>query len=693
MKSNQGFRGCAWMRLYRAMRVCLLACLLVVPALLSAKDSAGDSEDLTDLSLEQLMDIEIVSVSKKGQKVSDVAAAIYVITQDDIRRSGATCIAEALRMAPGVNVGRIGSHKWSISVRGFQEQLVSKLLVMIDGRSVYTPTFSGTYWDMKDYLLEDVERIEIIRGPGATIWGANAVNGVINIITKHSRDTQGGLLTAGGGDEDQALAGTRYGGRIGEAYYRIYAKYNERDSMPINNIVMDGDAHDDWDVLRGGGRIDWQMSEQDHLTLQGDIHYSNISQIGWFGDVTVPSYNYLPVIEDKVTGGNLMGRWTHNMADNSEFTLQLYYDRTQRNDASIDEVRDTIDIDFNHVFGLGERHSLIWGLGYRRSQDSMERSWSVDFDPMEKNDDLASLFIQDEITLIEERLKLTLGSKFEYNDYTGFEVQPSARLLWTLNDRQSIWASVSRAVRTPSRVDSDMTARAMILPPNTVFPGQPLGAFRLQGNKDIDSEQMIAYELGYRIQVNPQLRLDLAGYYNVYDDLIFLGDGRVATPFMEDGLLIFPVVFDNLKGGEIYGFELTADWRPFSCWQLSSSYSYSEMDLDRSPRNRAEGMEKQTPRNQFNIRSYLNLPHNIDFDTTLYYVDCISVPSSHLFSADMPSYIRLDARVAWHPSDNLELSVAAQNLLDPDHPEHYEGTFGTSAYIERSIYGKLTWRF
>jgi iron complex outermembrane recepter protein len=657
--------------------------------------SAVNAEDidLDDMSLEQLMDIEITSVSKKEQKISEAAAAIYVITQEDIRRSGATSIADALRMAPGVNVGQILSHKWSISVRGFQEQLSSKLLVMIDGRTVYTPLFSGTYWDVQDYILEDIERIEIIRGPGATLWGANAVNGVINIITKHAKDSQGGLLSAGGGEEEQVFGEMRYGGLMGEAHYRVYAKYFQRDDLLQTRRGHIKGANDDWDMLRGGFRFDWDIAEQDNLTVQGDIYYADISQTAYFPSITPPFVTDQPVVDDKVSGGNLLARWTRTLSDSSDFTLQMYYDRTQRDDSNVNEIRDIIDIDFQHTFGLGERHSLIWGLGSRYSGDDTEDGVKMGFRPKGREDYLFSAFIQDEITLIEERLRLTIGSKFEHNEYTGWEVQPSIRMIWTPDERQSIWAAVSRAVRTPNRIEDNISANTNLLPPNTLFPGQPLGTVRLVGNDSVESETLLAYELGYRIQATPRLSLDIATFYNDYEDLLFVGEGYFGTPFMDGSLFILPLVIDNVGGGETYGVELVADWRPTNYWRLAAGYSYLEMDLGDTSIGRKKRAERGSPQNQINLRSYLSLPHNLQFDTTLYYVDSLNVLSAINTLVPIREYYRLDARLAWQPTENLELSVVGQNLLDPVHQEHVELTFSGTSFPERSVYGKLTWRF
>ena len=500
----------------------IVFCFLVVVLMVSfnaysdinSNDLDSDESDLAMMSLEELMDIQIVtSVSKREQKITEAPAAIYVITQEDIRRSGATSIAEALRMAPGVNVGRINSSEWAISVRGFQEQLASKLLVLIDGRSVYTPAFSGIYWDIQDLMLEDIDRIEIIRGPGATLWGANAVNGVINIITKSSKNTQGGLLYGGAGNEEQGFGGLRYGGKVNDVYYRLYAKYFQRDEFSSDRTDIEATYNsnktkDDWDVMRGGFRLDWEDDGDNSLTFQGDIYDGDKDMLGCYPQLEINPllppgldsgyyYQYYEEMHGFVRGGNLLGRWSHKFSDTSEFTMQLYYDRNERKTVNTYELIETYDFDSQFSFSLTDRHNIILGLGYRYITDEFDVVKQIVIDPDNRDVDLFSFFIQDEITLIEEKLKLTLGSKFEHNDYTGFEIQPSARIMFTPHENhQSLGFGFLCCKNSQSFCKMIVLANEV----RTIQPNYSLSGISwmvlswLLGNEDIESEELTAYE-------------------------------------------------------------------------------------------------------------------------------------------------------------------------------------------------------
>ncbi len=660
----------------QSMVIAIIGCVLMVTSIPTIGWAEEVEEGWTKLSLEELEALDVLmvtSVSKKAQKLTESPAAIYVITQEDIRRSGATCIPEALRMVPGLHVARLSIHEWAISSRGFNGMLSNKLLVLIDGRSVYTPLYAGVYWNVQDTFLEDVERIEVIRGPGATLWGANAVNGVINIITKRADDSQGWVITGGAGNEERGFGGVRYGGKIGDdAHYRVYAKYFDRDDSE--------DKEDEWRMFRAGFRTDWNLSADDLLTLQGDFYTGEHEAAAMLGFPLPP---YMTFVQDDMpmSGGNLLARWTHNISDTSDINLQVYYDRTETESLTIDEDRDTIDVDFQHAFSLGDRHAIIWGLGYRYSQDDTDDPAFFGigpFDPDSRHDDLFSAFIQDEITIIPDELRLTLGSKFEHNDYTGFEVQPSARALWMPREKHTVWAAASRAVRTPSRVDHDMMMVA------ATAPGIPPFMLIVLGNDDVDSEEVIAYELGYRTQPLENLSLDIAAFYNDYEDIISFQPGM---PYFNPPFLTMPLTANNLIDGETYGVEIAADWQVTERWKLMAGYSFLEMDMDLDPMgsNPIEA-ERSGPQNSAHIRSYLDLPHNLELDVAAYYVDNVPATAS-------PNFLRTDVRLGWHPTENLELSVAAQNVFDDEHKEFGADNTSTGGDIERSIYGQVTLRF
>jgi len=629
---------------------------------------------LKKLSVEQLVDVDVTSVSKYPEKSSEAAAAIAVLTQEDIERAGVTNIPDALRLIPGLDVAQVDAHTWAISSRGFNDIYANKLLVMIDGRTVYTPLFSGVFWDVQDTMMEDIDRIEVVRGPGATLWGANAVNGVINIITKSARDTQGLLITAGAGTEEIGFTSIRYGVKLtDDAFLKIYTKYFDRDSTVRPN---DSDAHDSWDMLRGGFRFDWQSNPENAFTFQGDIYGGDQDELYHVPTTTFP-FAGRNSGTDNVAGGNLLGRWSHTFAPDNELTLQAYYDRTERVSPVFGENRDTGDVDLQYRFDWGERQKIILGGGFRATHASIDNSLNISFFPNDRTLKLYSAFLQDEITLVPETLRVTVGSKFEHNDFTGFEIQPSARALWTPGHAQTIWGSISRAVRTPSEAESDI--RINPAPPVPIPPG----LLTIIGNPDMESEKLIAYELGYRIQPISQLRLDATAFYNVYDDL------RSLEPLVPGP--VSPTRVANKLFGETYGTEISATAQVLSQWRVEAAYTYFEAQIHREEGgadSRSEAAaEGGSPHNQFFIRSLVDLPWNLHFDSTLRYVDDLRMPR-------VPSYVTADVRLAWSPRNNLEFSVVGRNLFDDRHPEFAPTFVGTQrTEVERSVYATVVWRY
>ncbi len=651
----------------------------------------GVPDDLTTLSIEALMDIKITSVSKKSQKLSDAPAAVFVITQEDIRRSGVTSIAEALRMAPGIEVARITSSQWAITSRGFNGRFANKLLVLIDGRSVYTPLFSGVYWEVQDTLLEDIERIEVIRGPGASLWGANAVNGVINIITKNAADTQGAMVTAGAGNEERGFGSIRYGGKVGNAvHYRVFAKYFDKDEF----VDADGDAaNDGWDFRRGGFRTDLTPASANRFMLQGEAYDGDLDDTVEQGIYT-PPYNIISDIENNFTGYHLLGRWDRDMGSRSNLALQLYFDRVKLSSDEAGFTVETYDVDFQHRFALGDRQDIIWGLGYRFINDNIDNSDIIVVDPDNDQQHLFSGFIQNEISLIEDTLSLILGTKLEHNQYTGFEVQPNVRSLWKPAKNHTLWASAARAVRTPSRGELDGNVRASVLPPDPAIPGGlPVQSIAL-GDDALDSEELWAYEIGYRSQIRQNLSADIALFYNDYDDL---RSAELQLPELEidpgPAHLIVPTILDNRLRGETYGAEAAVNWQVTNIWRLQGTYTFLKIDLDldsdsTSPPQQVTRDEESSPQHQFSLRSELDLPGNVELDLWGRYVDSLGAP------LDIPSYITLDARIGWKPIPSLEISLVGQNLFDDRHPEFDPEFLGIQATeVEPSVYGKITWRF
>ncbi|MBM9520386.1 TonB-dependent receptor [Desulforhopalus vacuolatus] len=638
--------------------------------------------DLTGLSLEDLMGVKVTSVSKKEQSLSDSAAAIFVITNEDLKHSGVTNIPDALRMVPGLTVARIDSNKWAVNSRGTASRFGDKLLVLIDGRSVYTSSFSGVYWEVQNVMLEDVERIEVIRGPGATLWGANAVNGVINIITKHAEDTLGGLASVGGGINEPAFASTRYGTSLGEnTWGRIYAKGFKEDEFKISR---GDDAGDDWDMRQGGFRWESNLNANDSVNLQGDIYQGDINQQIILPSVAAPYRIYVDD-DTEVSGGNLVASWQSILSSTSGFTLQAYYDWTEREEAFVHERRNSFDLDFQHRFSPGNRHDLVWGIRYRHTDDDFVNNPVFSIIPESQGDDLYSAFIQDEISLVQDYLRLTLGSKFEHNDYTGYEVQPGLRLLWKPCPYHRLWTSVSRAVRTPSRGESDGIVLNKVIPPSSASSGLPV-VINTVGTSEYASEKLTAYELGYRFVPNQAFSLDVTTFYNNYDKArtVEAGDYVNRGTYIEKNLY-----FNNNFSAHSYGAEVSGTWQAAWWLKLDLACSYLVSDME-------DGWQVgQEPTYQASLRSAFTPREDLDVDIWFRYVDNTSALSTaaadNLFEID--DYFTLDICLAWRPNDKWELSLVGQNLLESRHLEFVQESFTLPTEVERGVYGKITFQF
>ena len=654
----------------------------------TAKASDDFSSDFTDLSLEALMNLEVLSVSKKPESLANAAAAIYVITNKDLSSYGVTSVPQALRMVPGLNIGSIGSSKWAVTARGFNGRFANKLLVMIDGRTVYNPVFSGVFWEAVDVMIEDVERIEVIRGPGATLWGANAVNGVINIITKKASETQGGLLTLGAGNEEKGFGAIRYGKAFGEnSHIRGYCKGFKRDEGV--NIYGD-DAGDNWNMLRSGFRMDSKIDLKNKVTLQGDLYQGDIDQTILLATLSDP---YLQTVRDEAdySGYSLASRLQHKLSDTSDYTLQIYYDHSKRNEVYGNEKQGVFDVDFQHAFEFTLRHEIIWGIAYRHINDKYIGKATMSIDPNRREDDLFSGFFQDRIRLIEERLWLTLGSKFEYNDYSGFEIQPSLRVSFSLNQEHNFWTAISRAVRTPSRAEHDITIITSVIPPLSLLNPQPFPiALTVTPDKDYESEELIAYELGYRLMPDPSLSIDMSIFYNNYKNL---RANHIDAYEFQTGYLVQPFRYENTLKGNSYGIEMTAIWQAATWWQWKLSYSLLEVDLN--THNQFEEMQNgDGPKHQVSLGSNISFKNNLSMNLWFRFVDdVLAIDAINMDRLEIDSYLTLDIRLAWQASDNIEFCIVGQNLLDEAHPEYLQETFIELTEIERSVYGKVTWRF
>jgi iron complex outermembrane receptor protein len=642
----------------------LLPSSLVFGMLIVAESAVAQTQDdllspgeMKKLSIEQLMDMEVMSVSKKSEKLTTVASAVQVITQDDIRNSGATSVPEVLRLAPNLQVAQVNASQWAISARGFNNVLANKLLVLIDGRTVYTPLYAGVFWDVQNILLEDIERIEVISGPGGTLWGANAVNGVINITTKNAGRTSGLYVEGAAGNELRGYGGLRYGGKLAkDLYYRVYGTAFKRDDTILSEDHSD--AKDGWTMGQGGFRMDWDASEKNQVSFQAN-YYDNR-----------PDPDGGTPVEAK--GCNISGRWNRSISENSDFQLQVYYDQTWRDFRNgFTENLKTYDIDGQHRFQVGQHQEVVWGVGLRLMDHLVENLELFGFFPANRTLHVYNVFAQDNITLVEDRLHFTVGVKVEHNNYTSFQYQPSGRISWTPTERQTIWGAVSRAVRTPSRIDRDFALY--------IAPGLPF----IEANDDFKSEEVLAYEAGWRMQFQEKTSLSLATFYNDYDNI------RSAEPGPNLPPLNIPITFANGVKGTAYGVEFSGTHQLTDRWRLRAGYTFLKKDL--SVKSTSQDLnngsaEANDPEHQFLVQSMTDLRY-VELGIVLRYVDRLAEPEK-----EVDNYVGLDVRLAWKLPAGLELSVVGQNILEKHHPEFIPSS-PSPRDIERSFYGKIAWRF
>jgi iron complex outermembrane receptor protein len=653
--------------------------------LAAASAQASTPRSLAEASLEELLDIQVTSVSKKEQSLAKTGAAVFVINQEDIRRSGATSIPELLRMAPGLDVAQIDSNQWAVSIRGFNALYSNKVLVLIDGRTLYVDSFSGVFWDQVDVPLEDIDRIEIIRGPGGTVWGANAVNGVINIITQSSADTKGGLVTAGTGSRETAEGLAQYGGNAGSGgAYRVFARY-----FNVNNSAYPGGstAADGWHSSQAGFRSDLSPTSRDTLSFQGGVIATGG---GATSSVVNTAQRALVNVNNPLlnTSGYVLGRWVHTLANGSETSLQIYDNLMGRQESRVRVANNTLDVEFQHHLTAGPRHDIVWGVDYRYSHDRLSQvtSDALQVIPNVKEDNLTTAFLQDEIR-ISRSVSLTLGAKFEHNSYTGFEFEPSVQLVWTATDRHSLWASASRAIRQPDHLDDGVLFNVGIIP----VPGMGSALETVNGNTNVVAEHLNDYEAGYRGQATRRLSVDVTAFLSYYSRL---QSDEPENPFITlsagTPLLVLPFKFGNLGRATDFGMEIFANWNVNSSWRISPGYSFLEMKsgIDPGSQDMSNALiPGNSPRHQPQIRSLLNLRKNVELDTSLKFV-------SRLSSQNVPGYVRLDARLGWRPGEKIEFSIVGQDLATPRHIEFVDITgFFVGTEVQRSVFGKITWRF
>jgi len=664
-----------------ASRVAGLALVVVLP-LVPSLAQTSNPPDLTQATLEDLLKMQVTSVSKKEEPLSKAGAAVFVITQEDIRRSGATNIPDLLRLVPGVNVAQIDSNNWAIGIRGFGDLYADKVLVLIDGRSVYNPMASGVNWDAQDLPLEDIERIEVIRGPGGTVWGANAVNGVINIMTKSAKNTQGGLVSAGGGSSTTGQGLAQYGGAIGDTgTYRVFGKYSD---IASTTLPGGGSAEDGWHSTHGGFRSDWDLSPTDTLTVQGDLLQAREGQ-----NQTTVIASQLPLTEtfterSDMSAANILARWNHTLANGSDTSLQIYDDYTRRVVAGGLIWQDTFDVNFQHHVKLGSRQDVVWGLDARVSSLHMGQGYTIGFLPDQRTDLLVSAFAQDEVK-IASTLSLTVGSKFEHNDYSGFAFEPSAQLVWNPTARQALWLSAAKAIRQPDVVDTSLVSDVATFPTG---PGT-FGVVEILGSPNPNVETLNDFEAGYRIQAAKRLSVDASTFLSYYHNLRTL---EAQAPYFVTGpgapYVVVPTVFEFIGTARSFGGELSVNWNPVDRWRLSAGsaliqmkFSKNAADVDTQPGDGATG----TPQQQYQLRSQLTLPHRFEWDGSLAYVGRLTV--------GVPAYTRVDARFGWRMNGHTDFSVVGQNLLSPRHAEFPSELGVNYTLVVRSVFAKVSWRF
>jgi iron complex outermembrane recepter protein len=662
-----------------ALREAIVAGALAAtsPVLHAQQLAANQVNQLKQLSIEQLTDVMVTSVTRGPEPLSRSAAAAAVVTSGQIESSGAMNVPEAIRYVPGINVAQMTASQWAVSSRGFASANSPDLLVLSDGRSIYTPLFSGVFWDVQDYLMQDIDRIEVVRGPGAALWGSNAVNGVINIITKSAADTQGAWAEVGGGNEQNALAAAQYGGEAGDQmYYRVFAKYQS--DAPEDYPA--GASSDGWDLGHVGFRTDWKADSADAFTLQGDAYDGRIGEVSPAVDI-IGRPGPTPPLAVGVGGGNVLAHWQHTMSDDSDYEVRVYYDYTHRDDPTYTDDLATLDLDFLEHLPLGQDQAITWGLTGRTMDDIFHGKGLLTLNPPDARYNVASGFVQDEVSL-PHAVRLTLGTKLEHNDFSGFEVQPSVRAAWDLTDTRTLWAAVSRAVRVPTRIEQDEDVDA------TNPAGNPVVV--LLGNRSFHAEQVLAFELGYRWRPLTTLSFDIAAFRNRYTGLASL---ELGAPYLDavTGQTIYPLLTENLTDGHATGLEGLAQYSPVDWWRLSINYSYMQMVLTPlgEDLNRGRFYEGSTPRNQAGIQSYFDLSHDVELYGGVRVLSAVETLPEIVNGTGDPGYQELDLNAIWHVSPRLTLSLEGNSLLHSSHIE-FGGPDERSA-IKRSVFGRLTW--
>jgi iron complex outermembrane recepter protein len=678
MRSIHWTRGTPW-------RAGLALLGLVTTSLAGASSVFADQGplDLSEVSLEELMKITVTSAGKKSQLITETAAAIYVITADDIRRSNTSTLTELLRQVPGIQVAREATGEWSISIRGFNDKHANKLLVMIDGRTLYSPLYAGVEWDVHDTMMEDISRIEIIRGPGASLWGANAVNGVINIITKPANETLGGLVAYQVGALENGTLAVRYGGTIDQnTRYRLFSKYFNRRSLQdaAGNTPYGG-----WTSIRQGGRLDWSPTSTDLVVISGEWSLSNLREVDDEITSFSPPFESMVQEHDRAKTSFVLTQWNHKARNGSEFDVRFFYDRNRQYDGlghDKDESIETSDVEFDQHVKLRGRHDLVWGGGFRQVRDTIRPAFDSGFTPASRTARTYNGFVQDEIAVLHDSIRLTAGSKIEWNSFSKLEVQPTGRVLWAPALKHSVWTAASRAVRVPSRNEHDQYELDSI----SENEDGNLEYDLLVGSPAFRPEKLTSFEAGYRFVPTRRFSLDVASFYNVYDDLQTIERGDAAFTTSPFAGIMTPLVRANNARGRVVGAEVTAFWTVNAMIQLSGNYSRLHMQLHAKPETNdedAEGFEGKNARNLLYARVYADLPQKVDVTGELRYVGVIP-------GEEVPGYAEANIHVSRVIRAGLSLRFTLDNLI---HSRHAEWDFGGSLLPSRAVRAGVNWTF
>jgi iron complex outermembrane receptor protein len=634
------------------------------------------------------MNIEVTSVSKKAQSLSSTAASVFVITSEDIRRSGITILPELLRLAPGVQVARLSSGSWAVGIRGFNDEYSNKLLVLVDGRSVYNVFYTGVYWDTLNISVDDIERIEVMRGPGAAMWGTNAVNGVINIITKSTKTTQGGLVI-GSGSPSTSGEMVRYGGEFTPgADYRIGVQNTQVDPLQVLNSIVPSRG---WINRSANFRADWDITPRDSLMVSGDVYQSNLGVV--VPDGTVASPNAAPG-DDRINtnGGNVVARWQHVVSETSGIEVRFSYDQSLRDDPQATTGFRTMDYGFQQHVHAGKRHDIIYGLNYRETSYHTTPTPILSTTPLRDGRVEIALFAEDEIALIPEKLHFIAGAQVSHVESIGYVIQPTARLLWTPTRILSSWVAISKAERTTSLVETGLSLYESAIEVPSPAPGIPslVAIPHVLGNPEARSETVVAYEAGQRVQASKALSFDLSSFYNIYQHLSSYTTGvpqllfSSGVPYLE-----IPITAGNDRHGESYGAELASSWSVNSRWRLTGGYSWLRVETRSDPGDvsvDALRTSSATPHHQWDLRSNFDLTRKIQLDASLYY-------TAAMLQTGIPQHLRGDLHIGWRVAPKVELSAGVQDAFEARHLEYESTRFNQISEVPRNIYGRLTWRF